>query len=137
VLEVTVDREAAALAAAVEEVGDRWSLRVVHALLRGPRRFGDLQRLLGVAPNVLSQRLRALEAAGLVVAERYQQRPVRHAYELTGRGRDLGGALRLLAAWAAGDHAPRHAQCGTALEARWWCPTCDRAGDDDAELVRL
>jgi hypothetical protein len=56
------------------------------------------------------------------------------AYELTGLGRDLAGALRLLAHWAAGDstegEAPRHSECGTAMEARWYCPTCSRVVDE-------
>lgn len=132
------DPETEALARALAQVGDRWTLRVVHALLPGAQRFGQLQRELGVAPNVLTQRLRALEADGLVLAEPYQQRPPRHAYRLTTRGRELGGVLRLLAAWAVEDRAPRHASCGTDLEVRWWCPTCERtAGGPDDEVVRL
>jgi DNA-binding HxlR family transcriptional regulator len=130
------DPEGTALAAALERVGDRWSLRVVHALLPGPRRFGELQRLLGIAPNVLTQRLRSLAEGGLVVAEPYQRRPPRYRYALTLQGRELAGVLRLLAAWAAdGDDPPRHEACGTPLEARWWCPTCERPaptpGEDD------
>lgn len=132
------DQEGLALAAAVERVGDRWTLRLVHALLARPRRFGELQTELGVAPNVLTQRLRALVAGGLAVAEPYQERPRRHAYTLTGRGRDLAGVLRLLAAWEADDVGPQHGACGTWLQARWWCPTCERPVDDaDDDVVRL
>ena len=132
------ERETAALASALEQVGDRWTLRVVHALLPGPRRFGQLQRDLGVAPNVLTQRLRTLEADGLLLAEPYQQRPPRYAYRLTSRGRELADVLRLLAAWSAEDHAPRHAVCGTDLQVRWWCPTCERStGGPDDEVVRV
>ncbi|MFA9431054.1 winged helix-turn-helix transcriptional regulator [Egicoccus sp. AB-alg2] len=127
--------EAAALAAAVEQVGDRWLLRIVHALLAGPRRFGELQTELGVAPNVLTQRLGALSADGLVVAEPYQERPRRHTYVLTERGRDLGGVLRLLAAWQADELGPRHPACGTPLQAHWWCPTCERLAEDPAGAV--
>ena len=62
---------ASPLAAALDSVGDRWSLLVVEALLDGPRRFGDLQAdLPGIAPNVLSGRLRRLESEGVIVAER-------------------------------------------------------------------
>jgi DNA-binding HxlR family transcriptional regulator len=131
------DPAARALAGALDQVGDRWTLQVVHALLAGSRRFGELQHDLGVAPNVLSQRLRALEAAGLVVAEPYQRRPPRHAYRLTQRGRELAGVLRALASWAA-EAGPRHEACGTALETRWWCPTCDRPADVEEDgLIRL
>ena len=55
----------------------------------------------GIAPNVLSRRLRHLEHEGLVVATPYSRRPLRLAYELTAAGRELAGALRLLAAWGA------------------------------------
>jgi DNA-binding HxlR family transcriptional regulator len=118
-------------------VGDRWSLLLVDALLDGPRRFGDLLDAHdGLAPNVLSKRLRALEEARLVVAVPYSARPVRHEYRLTAAGHDLAGALRLLAQWGAdrattADHTPlHHATCGTALEARWTCPTCHVVVED-------
>src|SRR5918993_911902 len=76
-----------ALAEAADRIGDRWSLRVIGALLPGPRRFGDLlSDLDGIAPNILSKRLGSLEADGLVVGEPYTQRPVRHAYRLTAAG---------------------------------------------------
>ena len=123
------------LAAALERVGDRWTLLVVEALLDGPRRFGDLEEAVtGIAPNVLSQRLRRLEGAGLVVAEPYSERPQRFVYELSDTGRELAGVLRLLADWGArtqGGEPPRHAACGSPVEARWWCPTCERPVEDD------
>lgn len=91
-----------ALEAAVARVGDRWSLLVVDALLAGPQRFGDLAERVGrVAPNVLSRRLRDLEAAGVIVAEPYSTRPLRHEYRLTPLGRELAPALAALAAWGA------------------------------------
>jgi len=126
------------LGEAVARVGDRWALLLVHALLAGPRRFNDLQKdVPGIAPNVLTQRLRHLEREGVLVSTPYSQRPRRVVYELTGAGQELAGALRLLAQWGAGagrsdDAEPlRHPACGTALEARWWCPTCARVVDDD------
>ena len=134
------------LAEAVARVGDRWALLLVHALLGGPRRFNDLQQdLPGIAPNVLTQRLRHLERQGVVLARPYSERPPRVVYELTGAGHELAGALRLLAQWGAGagrsdDAEPlRHPPCGTALEARWWCPTCARVVEDDegGDIVHL
>ena len=135
------------LARALAQVGDRWTLLVVDALLGGPRRFNELQADVGgIAPNVLSQRLRQLEREGLVVAAPYSERPLRLAYELTGGGSALAGALRLLSQWGGeharpdGDHAPSdgvvHDACGTVAEARWWCPTCDRLVED-TELAEL
>jgi DNA-binding HxlR family transcriptional regulator len=124
------------LAEALASVGDRWTLLIVAALLDGPRRFGDLQKELpGIAPNILTQRLRSLEGQGLVTAERYSERPPRFVYELASAGRELAGALRLLSDWGArhtGDvDPPRHSACGTPLEAVWYCPTCERPVEDE------
>lgn len=131
-----IRRPASALADALASVGDRWTLLVIAALLDGPRRFGELQaELPGIAPNILSARLRRLEEQGLVIAEAYQQRPPRFVYEATAPGRELAGALRLLAGWGAarrGDtDPPRHEACGSALEARLWCPSCELTVDED------
>lgn len=117
------------LAAALASVGDRWTLLIVAALLDGPRRFGDLEgEVTGIAPNVLTQRLRRLEEEGLAIAQPYSERPPRYVYELSEAGRGLAGVLRLLADWGArhsGAEPPRHAACGTPLEALWYCPTCE------------
>jgi DNA-binding HxlR family transcriptional regulator len=127
-----------ALADALATVGDRWTLLVIAALLDGPRRFGDLQDAVeGIAPNVLTQRLRQLERNALVVARPYSERPPRFVYELTAAGQELAGALRLIAGWGArntgGATAPQHAVCGTPMEAVWWCPTCERVVSDDED----
>ncbi|HYH92535.1 MAG TPA: helix-turn-helix domain-containing protein [Candidatus Saccharimonadales bacterium] len=128
---------------ALDRVGDRWSLLIVEGLLEGSRRFGELTETLpGIAPNILTDRLRRLERVGILRATPYQARPPRMAYELTGDGRDLASALRLLADWGArssGDAEPlRHARCGTALEARWFCPTCEvPVADADAPRERV
>jgi DNA-binding HxlR family transcriptional regulator len=124
-----------ALADALVTVGDRWSLLVVDALGQGPRRFAELEAgLPGIATNVLTQRLRRLEADLLVMAVPYSTRPKRFAYQLTEAGQALGGAVRLLAQWSAdhgggGAETPAHPECGTPMVARWWCPTCDRPSD--------
>jgi DNA-binding HxlR family transcriptional regulator len=124
------------LADALAAVGDRWTLLIVAALLGGPRRFGELQSAVaGIAPNVLSDRLRRLERGALVIARPYSERPPRFVYELSAAGRELAGALRMLAGWGARNaqdaSPPRHSVCGTPMEARWWCPTCERAAEDD------
>ena len=137
-----------ALSHALAAVGDRWSLLLVAALLESPGRFGDLAQMLsGIAPNVLTDRLRRLQERGLVVAQPYSRRPTRYLYELTESGRELAGALRLLAGWGArfgdgdqeGSEPPRHEACGAPLEARWHCPVCqvpvDEPGDDPAPGV--
>ena len=129
------------LAHALSVIGDKWTLQVVASLLDGPRRFGELAETLpGIAPNVLTTRIRQLERDGLVVATPYSQRPVRLAYALTDSGSELGDAISLLAAWGArqtGDiEGPVHASCGSALETRLYCPTCERPAEEGAgELV--
>ena len=134
-----------ALGAALDRVGDRWSLQVVEALLAGPLRYGELaEAVTGIAPNILADRLRRLARAGILASAPYSRRPLRLEYSLTTDGRELAGALRLLADWGArrtgGEGEPlRHAVCGTPLEARWHCPTCGHAVDDidPDELTRL
>jgi DNA-binding HxlR family transcriptional regulator len=122
---------------ALERVGDRWSLLLVEALLDGPRRFNELgEAVAGIAPNILTDRLRRLEREGVVLARPYSDRPPRMEYALTAAGQDLAGALRLLADWGSrrsDDTEPiRHALCGTPLEARWYCPTCTVLVEDPA-----
>jgi DNA-binding HxlR family transcriptional regulator len=130
------------LAAALERVGDRWSLLLVEALLPGPRRFNELgEAVTGIAPNILADRLRRLESERIVSATPYSERPPRFAYALTDDGQELAGALRLLADWGSRvsrESEPlRHAACGTPVEARWYCPTCDRPVEGrEAEQVR-
>ncbi|HEX5905980.1 MAG TPA: helix-turn-helix domain-containing protein [Propionibacteriaceae bacterium] len=124
---------------ALAQVGDRWTLLVVQALLGGPRRFNELlEEIPGIAPNILSQRLKRLERDAILVSRPYIERPPRAAYELTAEGMELGGALRLLAHWgsrhALPAEAPRHQACGTPVEARWYCPTCDQLLEEEPEL---
>jgi len=131
------------LAAALERVGDRWSLLLIEALLAGPRRFGELSTdVAGIAPNILSERLKRLEGERIVRATPYSERPPRFTYALTDEGHELAGVLRLLADWGArgSAHAEpmRHASCGTPVEARLWCPTCARSIDEpEADELRF
>ena len=131
------------LEAALERVGDRWSLLVVETLLDGPRRFGELREALpSIAPNILTDRLRRLEAERIVRATPYSERPPRFTYALSEEGQELAGVLRLLADWGARGSTQaepmRHVTCGTPVEARFWCPTCARPIDDpDADQLRF
>ena len=142
------------MSAACELIGDRWSLPILAALLEQPLRYTEIQELLpGLAPNILSARLRTLERDGLISAERYSARPPRFQYRLTGASRGLRDAVLLLSAWGAareprGDRkdaaartgerdeawslqpaheAPAHEHCGSPLELRWWCTECATA----------
>jgi DNA-binding HxlR family transcriptional regulator len=139
--ETGAESTASALDAALGRVGDRWSFLVVETLLQGPRRFNDLAAAIpGIAPNILTDRLRRLEREGVVVGRTYSERPARVAYALTEDGQELAGVLRLLAAWgsgASGAEGLRHFTCGSLLEARWYCPTCARTVDEEAEASSL
>jgi DNA-binding HxlR family transcriptional regulator len=130
------------LDAALGRVGDRWSFLVVEALLDGPRRFNELVALVvGIAPNILTDRLRRLEREGVLIGRRYSDRPARMAYSLTEDGLELAGVLRLLATWGArgssGVEGLRHVSCGSLLEAHWFCPTCARTVDENDEASAL
>lgn len=125
-----------ALDAAATRIGDRWSLRIVGALLAGERTFGELAGAVdGIAPTILTARLRMLQTQSLVIGTPYAHRPVRMRYALTEPGRRLGAVVAALAEWGAsreGDpQRPVHRTCGTAVVTRPWCPTCDRAVDDE------
>lgn len=119
----------AAISEATSIIGDRWSPGLIAALLDGPLRYGELmERLDGISPNILSARLKKLEADGLLVSSRYSERPPRFEYRLTESGAELSDLLRLLGSWGArrlsADGGPVHSICGTPLQVAWWCPTC-------------
>jgi DNA-binding HxlR family transcriptional regulator len=132
----------ASLDGAVRQIGDRWSLRLIGAMLAGDRTFSELsEEVDGIAPNILTARLKALQRDALISARPYQRRPVRMRYSLTASGRRLADAVALLAQWGAtrqGSAAgPRHDACGTPLEVRPWCPTCEVAVEatEPSELI--
>src|SRR5574341_1818109 len=105
------------VAKTLEVIGDRWTLLVVRDLLSGTKRFQDLLVTLpGIAPNILSARLKLMEEHGLVQRRFYSDHPPRAEYALTDRGRELGTVVGALAAWG-GRHGHRrtkrvHDGCG-------------------------
>jgi DNA-binding HxlR family transcriptional regulator len=131
-------REPSPLEAALERVGDRWSLLLVEALLDGPKRFNELgEAVPGIAPNILTDRLRRLERERSS-SRRLKQRPPR-IIRADGRRHDLASALTL-ADWGARratDHEPiRHSRCGTPL-GRWFAPPPHRRRGPDAGATRF
>jgi DNA-binding HxlR family transcriptional regulator len=93
------------IARALDVVGERWALLVVRELILGPKRFTDLRRgLPHIGPDVLSQRLRELEAAGVLRRRTLAPPAGSRVYELTERGRELGPVLHALGRW--GSAAP-------------------------------
>src|SRR2546426_9623819 len=118
------------VAKTLEVVGDRWTLLVVRDLLGRTRRFQDLQAgLPGIAPNILSDRLKLMEEHALVSRRFYSDHPPRAEYTLTERGRELGVVVGALATWGA-RHVHRasalvHDDCGHPVEMKYFCRRCD------------
>jgi DNA-binding HxlR family transcriptional regulator len=99
-LGLTKLRSTCAVASTLDLVGDRWSLLVIRDLLLGKRTYGDiLQSPEGIPTNILADRLARLEQAGIIESAAYQERPVRYAYTLTPKGRDLGDVVLALVRW--------------------------------------
>lgn len=100
-------RQICPIARALDVVGERWSLLIVRDLLRrGPLKFQDMQEQLpGIAPNMLSARLKKLEEAGAVQRRLYESHPPRYEYVLTDRGRALKPVIAALWTWGQ-QHAP-------------------------------
>ena len=115
-------------------VGEPWTPLILRDITFGLTRFDELQRDLGVATNVLTDRLNTLVARGLVSREPYQTRPLRHRYQLTEAGAELLPVLLALLAWGdkwAGDGhgAPVtivHRDCGQPTEGLLVCSVCKR-----------
>ena len=111
-------------------VGDRWSILIIRAALRGVRRFDDFCADLGIARPILTARLRRLVEGGIMTKEQYQAHPPRYEYRLTASGTALSPALVALMRWGdehlGGDDDIRlvHAPCNTELEQGFWCRTC-------------
>ena len=119
------------IARALELIGERWTLLIVRDAFLGVRRFDDFQRSLGIARNVLSDRLARLVDAGILERSRYQERPERYEYLLTEKGRDLRVALIGLMQWGDRYLAPsgpprlvEHAGCGGEATATLVCADC-------------
>ncbi len=81
-------------------VGAKWALLILHNLMDGPRRFGELGRLIpGATPKILTARLRELEQLGLLTRTVYPEVPPRVDYQLTRQGRTLRPIIDSLAQW--------------------------------------
>ncbi|MBX3485597.1 helix-turn-helix domain-containing protein [Phenylobacterium sp.] len=88
-----------ALAGALAEVGDAWSLLIVKELMLRNRRFDGLAAQMGVSDSSLAGRLKRLEGLGIVERRTYQERPVRYEYRLTAKGEGLWPVLVALTTW--------------------------------------
>ncbi|MBF6278586.1 MULTISPECIES: helix-turn-helix domain-containing protein [Nocardia] len=123
---------ACSIARSASIVGDSWTLLILRDAALGLRRFEELQRNLGIATNVLSQRLQRLVDQGVLRRHRYEQRPDRYEYHLTDKGQELIPVLFALMAWGdkweSGAEGPplvlHHRTCGHRVEAKVTCDGC-------------
>src|SRR4051794_33037586 len=118
------------VARSLEFLGERWTLLIVRDLLMGPRRFQDFSASLsGVAPAVLSHRLKVLEKHGIVTRRLYSEHPPRAEYALTDQGFELRPVVRALGIWGARHLGASwtfvHESCGTDVEIAYYCPHCE------------
>ncbi|WP_410633974.1 winged helix-turn-helix transcriptional regulator [Amycolatopsis sp. cmx-4-83] len=106
--------DACTIARALDVVGERWALLVIRELLLGPQRFSDVRRALpGASSNLVTDRLRELEAHGVVTRRKLPPPAGSTVYELTGRGRELEPVVLALGAWGGGLPRPPDAHLGT------------------------
>jgi DNA-binding HxlR family transcriptional regulator len=94
------------IARSLEQVGEWWSILILRDALQGLTRFDQFQESLGIAPNILTRRLKALVEAGVLERRRYSERPPRDEYVLTQAGRDFRPVLWALLAWGNKHFAP-------------------------------
>lgn len=133
----TYDGEVCSIARSLEVVGERWSMLIIRdALFAGSTRYSDFNRTLGIATNVLKDRLDGFVAAGIMRRHRYSEQPELYEYLLTDKGRDLMPALVALTAWGdrwAAPHGPpilySHSVCGSPVRHEIVCETCGRVDD--------
>jgi DNA-binding HxlR family transcriptional regulator len=131
VLQRTYDDQNCSIARTLELVGERWTLLIIRDAFLGLRRFEQFRESLGIARNVLTERLQLLTDTGILDRVRYQERPDRYEYRLTEMGRELSVPLMGLMHW--GDRhlapagAPRvvlHSGCGGTVTERHVCEEC-------------
>ena len=133
----TYDSQVCSIARSLELVGERWSLLILrNALFAGNTRYGEFQRSLGIATNVLQDRLDGFVAAGIMERRPLDGQPELHEYVLTEKGSDFAPALIALTQWgdkwAAPDGPPilyRHATCGSPVVVDTRCATCGKVHD--------
>ncbi|HVF33106.1 MAG TPA: helix-turn-helix domain-containing protein [Acidimicrobiales bacterium] len=123
------------IARTADLLGDEWDLLIVRQACLGARRFEDFRAGLGIGRNVLTNHLNRLVALGVLSREPYQERPLRHHYRLTDKGRDVFPILAAMASfgekWLSGpEGAPitlHHTACGHDMRPETVCDHCGTA----------
>ena len=118
------------IARTLDVIGERWSLLIVRDAFYGLRRFDDFRRDLGIARNVLTDRLATLVEQGVFERRQYEERPPRYEYLLTDKGRQLLPVILAMMHWGdtwQADKAPltlTHTRCGHDTEPVVTCGHC-------------
>lgn len=118
------------IAKALDLLGDRWMLLIIRDLLRGKTRFSELfEGLPGIPSNLLAERLKCLEAAGVVERSYYSECPPRAEYRLTQKGKDLRKVIAAFSEWGTTYVLERpellaHEDCGAPVSLEWVCERC-------------
>lgn len=122
-------------------IGDRWTLLILHRIMNGIDTYKELQEQLeGIPSNLLSDRLKCLEADGLINSSLYQQHPPRYQYQLTESGKDLSDLFNSIVIWGE-KHLKKcfkqlsHIDCGHRLELQYYCPHCNKSVSRDQICV--
>ncbi|MGF6888719.1 DNA-binding HxlR family transcriptional regulator [Nocardia sp. GAS34] len=135
------DSQVCSIARSLEVIGERWSLLIIRdALFAGATRYGDFQRSLGIATNILKSRLDGFVESGIMYRHKYSEQPELYEYLLTEKGRALAPALVALTEWGdqwATDGEPpilyTHSVCGAGITHQTVCAHCGRV-DDPSEI---
>jgi DNA-binding HxlR family transcriptional regulator len=110
------DKMPCPIARSLERVGEWWSILILRDAFKGVSRFDQFQKSLGIAPNMLTRRLNTLVDSGLLERRLYSEKPPRHEYVLTDRGRDFRPVLWALVAWG-NKHFPPEGQTVAVVDA--------------------
>lgn len=122
-------------------IGDKWTLLIIHQIMRGKDTYKEIQNGLdGIPTNLLSERLKSLENDGLIGTELYQTHPPRYRYYLMESGRDLEDIFTGLLLWGE-KHLKKcykkltHKGCGHSIKHAYYCPVCDKmVAKEDMEI---
>ncbi|AIE60118.1 winged helix-turn-helix transcriptional regulator [Bacillus methanolicus] len=124
------------IAQALNIIGDRWTLLIVHEILLGHTTFNEIKKSLdGISSNLLSDRLKYLEETGLITSTLYSVHPPRYRYTLTESGKSLESVFNALILWGR-NHLKKcykkivHQSCQHEIEIAYYCPHCEKNVDD-------
>lgn len=120
------------IAQTLNVIGDKWTLLIMRQIMAGHDTYSEIQaNLKGIPSNLLSDRLKSLEADALLTVELYQQHPPRYRYLPTESGEDLADVFNSIIQWGH-KHLKKcnkkliHTSCGGKVEIRYYCPDCKK-----------